>query len=53
MLEEIASEGEMSSAKASEVQGLLNFVLGFFAGKSLVSAFMPLRSQVSYANTQK
>ena len=44
MLDGIAVDGELSSSRASEVQGLLNFAVGFFSGKSLkylVASFMP------------
>ena len=44
MLDSIASAGELSSSRASELQGLLNFAVGFVSGKSLkhlVAAFMP------------
>ena len=44
ILDSIASAGELSSSRASELQGLLNFAVGFFSGKSLkhlVAAFMP------------
>ena len=54
MLDDIASEGEISSSKASELQGLLNFAVGFFAGKSLkhlVSAFSPFADQQNQAKS--
>eukprot|EP00435_Cladocopium_sp_Y103_P033666 s1851_g8.t1 len=44
MLEDISRDGEISQAKASELQGLLTFAVGYYSGKSLkhlVSAFMP------------
>ena len=48
LLDGIAADGEISAAKASEVQGLLNFAVGFFSGKSLkhlVSTFAPFAEQ--------
>ena len=44
MLEEIEKDRALSAAKASEIQGLLNFAVSFYMGrglKHLVSAFMP------------
>ena len=44
MLEEVATDRALSAAKASELQGLLNFAVSFYMGrglKHLVSAFMP------------
>lgn len=44
ILDGIAAEGELSSSRASEVQGLPNSAVGFFSGKSLkhlVASFMP------------
>ena len=45
MLEQIEKEGNINAARASELQGLLNFAVSFYLGRSmkhLVSAFMPL-----------
>ena len=42
MLDEVLSEGTISPARASEIQGLLNFAVSFYLGKSLkhlISAF--------------
>lgn len=44
MLDKVSSRGAINYAEASELQGLLNFAVGFFSGKSLkhlVSAFNP------------
>ena len=45
MLAAIRSQGFITYAQASELQGLLNFAVGYFAGRSLkhlVSAFLPM-----------
>ena len=44
MLDQVAKDKNISAAKASELQGLLNFAVSFYLGRSmkhLVSAFMP------------
>eukprot|EP00435_Cladocopium_sp_Y103_P027136 s1919_g6.t1 len=44
LLDQIAADGTVSVTRASEIQGLLNFAVGYYTGKSLkhlVSAFMP------------
>eukprot|EP00435_Cladocopium_sp_Y103_P058121 s209_g20.t1 len=44
LLDHIFSDGAISTTRASEIQGLLNFAVGYYTGKSLkhlVSAFMP------------
>ena len=44
MLEEVETDRSLSAAKASELQGLLNFAVSFYMGrglKHLISAFMP------------
>ena len=44
MLDDVAKERSLSAAKASELQGLLNFAVSFYMGrglKHLVSAFLP------------
>ena len=48
LLDSIATSEDITAAKASEIQGLLNFAVGFFTGKSLkhlVAAFMPFADQ--------
>ena len=55
MLDQVAEEGSLSMAKASEIQGLLNFAVGYFSGralKHLISAFLPFADQRRRA-TQK
>ncbi|CAL1163338.1 unnamed protein product [Cladocopium goreaui] len=52
MLAQVEKEGCITPAKASELQGLLNFAVSFYLGRSLkhvVSAFMPFadRSRVN------
>ena len=45
MIATIRSQGFITYAQASELQGLLNFAVGYFSGKSLkhlVSAFVPM-----------
>ena len=45
MIATIRSQGFITFAQASELQGLLNFAVGYFSGKSLkhlVSAFVPM-----------
>ena len=45
MLDDILERGGISYAQACELQGLLNFAVGYFSGRSLkhlVSAFVPL-----------
>ena len=44
MLDQVVRDKSISAAKASELQGLLNFAVSFYLGRSmrhLVSAFMP------------
>ena len=53
MLEQIESDGAVSLARASEVQGLLNFAVSFYMGKTLehlVSAFYPFAESGKTAN---
>ena len=55
-LDGISMEGEISAAKASELQGLLNFAVGYYSGKSLkhlVSAFMPYAERTGSSKTQE
>ena len=45
MIATIRTQGFITYAQASELQGLLNFAVGYFSGKSLkhlVSAFVPM-----------
>eukprot|EP00435_Cladocopium_sp_Y103_P057714 s379_g20.t1 len=55
LLDQISSEGAISISRASEIQGLLNFAVGYYTGKSLkhlVSAFMPF-AEVSHHSKQR
>ena len=55
-LEDISNDGEISAAKASELQGLLNFAVGYYSGKSLkhlVSAFMPYAERTGSGKSQE
>ena len=54
LLDKVKSEGEITAAQASELQGLLNFAIGFFSGKALkhlVAAFMPHADRVSLSKS--
>ena len=54
LLDRIKSDGEITAAQASELQGLLNFAIGFFSGKALkhlVAAFMPYADRVSHSKS--
>ena len=53
MLEEVEKSRTLTSARASEIQGLLNFAVSFYMGrglKHLVSAFLPLADGQRVAN---
>ena len=53
MLDDILDRGGINYAQASELQGLLNFAVGYFSGRSLkhlVSAFVPLTGDRSTAS---
>jgi len=53
MLEEIETARTLTAARASEIQGLLNFAVSFYMGrglKHLVSAFMPFADGQRVAN---
>ena len=48
MIDDISRRGFISYAQACELQGLLNFAVGYFSGRSLkhlVSAFVPLTGE--------
>ena len=54
LLDKVKSEGEITAAQASELQGLLNFAIGFFSGKALkhlAAAFMPYADRVSLSKS--
>lgn len=56
LLDGIAADGEITAAKASEIQGLLNFAVGFFTGKALkhlVAAFMPYADHQTSAKVEE
>ncbi|CAL1161019.1 unnamed protein product [Cladocopium goreaui] len=53
MLDQVARDKCISAAKASELQGLINFAVSFYLGRSmrhLVSAFMPFADKLRGAN---
>ena len=53
MLSQVEKEGCITPAKASELQGLLNFAVSFYLGRSLkhvVSAFMPFAERARSNN---
>ena len=55
MLDQVSEAGSLSMAKASEIQGLLNFAVGYFSGralKHLISAFLPFADQRQRAATK-
>lgn len=50
LLDEVRQAGHITASKASELQGLLNFAVGFYNGRSLkhlVSAFLPFSNIMS------
>ena len=56
MLEDIESAGAITAAKASEIQGLLNFAVSFYMGKGLkhlVSAFMQFTDGMRSKNSEE
>ena len=53
MLEEVEKSRTLKAARASEIQGLLNFAVSFYMGrglKHLVSSFMPLADGQRFSN---
>ena len=53
MLDQVVRDKSIAAAKASELQGLLNFAVSFYLGRSmkhLVSAFMPFADKLRGTN---